>query len=207
MAPVCHTLVCDLGCGSGELSRQLAAEGARVVGVDQSSLLLETARDRDDVGNVTWLVGDATQTRLAPASFDRVVANLMLMDLPNFRAVFEEAHRILKPGGRMAWTILHPCFQSPYSAGLSDDTGTQRSRRVVAYAAQHWRSSQPGTIRGTVGAWHRPIAEYLTGFVEAGFILDRVAEPVIPAAWRLPRERWYHYTLPPLFAVRGIRPP
>ena len=207
IAPVRGSSVCDLGCGSGELSRRLADRGASVTGLDLSPLMVQEARDRDAVGEVTWVIGDATQTRLATESFDAVVASLMLMDLSDFRAVFAEACRILKPGGLMAWTIMHPCFQSPYSAGLPDDTGALVHRRIVTYAAQHWRSTKPGTIRGTVGAWHRPITEYLTGFIESGFTIDQVAEPVIPAAWPLARDRWHHYVLPPLLAVRGIRQP
>jgi hypothetical protein len=77
----------------------------------------------------------------------------------------------LKPDGIMIWVIMHPCFQSPYSHPLGDG-----SRKVLDYKEQFWKSQGTGTIRSTLGAYHRPLSAYLNDFMEAGFSIIRVDE-------------------------------
>ncbi|WP_284645115.1 class I SAM-dependent methyltransferase [Paenibacillus silviterrae] len=163
--------LCDLGCGQGELADRLQRLGARVTGVDYSHAMLDLARKL--TAEVLWVRDDAMTLRtLQDESFDVVVSSIMLMDLPDHEAVFRQSHRILKHGGIMIWLVMHPCFQSPFSHPLDDG-----ARKVYQYAPQFWKSHGTGTLRSTLGAYHRPVAEYLNGFMGAGFALKRVLEP------------------------------
>ncbi len=165
-------LICDLGCGQGELANDLNNLGGKVTGVDFSKKLLEYAQSLTD--QVTWVQGDAMA--LPPSfqneSFDIVVSSLMFMDVADHKAVFNESNRILKPGGVMIWMIMHPCFQSPFCLPLEDG-----SRKVFQYSPQFWKSNGKGTLRSILGSYHRPISQYLNDFMKAGFVLEQTFEP------------------------------
>lgn len=162
--------VCDIGCGQGQLSVRLAETGANVTGVDLSSEQLAYAKASS--GQITWVQDDAMNLSSLPdESFDYAVSSVMLMDVPDHRAVFSAAYRILKPGGSFIWVIMHPCFQSPFSHPLGDG-----GRNVSDYREQFWKSQGQGTIRSTLGAYHRPVSVYINDFMQTGFELIRVDE-------------------------------
>ncbi len=197
--------VLDLGSGPGELARRLAAGGAAVTGVDSSKEMLGIAEGTVPKG--TRLLEEDVQalTKLDNASFDAVVASLMLMDVPDFQAVFGAAARVLVPMGTMLWTITHPCFQSPHSEPIDDGTGMLRHRRINEDSTTWWRSERPGTVRGELGAYHRPLSDYMNAFMASGFDLVHVAEPVAPSGEDLQPDQVSHRTLPRILGVEGRR--
>jgi SAM-dependent methyltransferase len=95
--------VVDLGTGTGVVARELAARGARAVGVDPSpSMLAEAARLAVADGlEVTWRHARAEETGLAGASADVVTSCQAWhwFDRPRAAA---EARRVLRPGGAIA---------------------------------------------------------------------------------------------------------
>jgi ubiquinone/menaquinone biosynthesis C-methylase UbiE len=102
----------DVGCGTGYLSRRLAAvvgpEGA-VLGVDPSGSLLERAR-RLAPRNCSYTLGVAESLDAADGSFDAVATCLMIHHLPaelRGRAV-AEMYRVLRPGGRILLADFRP---------------------------------------------------------------------------------------------------
>lgn len=191
--------ICDVGCGQGELARRLARQGACVTGVDNSGELLSLARTYADSAPIRWVQDDAQRLENVDSNaFDIAVANLMLMDVPDYRAVFRSVHRILKADGVFVWVIMHPVFQSPHSEALEDG-----ARKIVQYDEQWWKSGGKGTIRGTLGAYHRPLAAYVNAFVETGFRLLRMDELTIPREAKLEPGLRCHYHLPPLLGAVG----
>ena len=97
--------VLDLGCGSGTLAIAIAAAPGphQVTGIDGDPEILGIARAKAGAGDVTWVEGMADALPFADASFDRVVTSLLLhhLDPPVKRAALAEAHRVLRPGGRL----------------------------------------------------------------------------------------------------------
>jgi ubiquinone/menaquinone biosynthesis C-methylase UbiE len=139
--------------------------GGVATGVDFSRALLIYAQNLTD--QVNWIQEDAMTLRsLQGESFDIVTSSIMLMDIPDHKAVFEQSCRILKPGGIMVWLVMHPCFQSPFSHPLEDG-----SRKVYQYAPQYWKSHGDGTLRSTLGAYHRPISQHINDFMKTGFVI------------------------------------
>src|SRR5579872_6073798 len=83
--------VCDLACGQGVISRQLAHMGASVVGVDIAEKMLEYARRDEEMEplGIVYLHDDAqTVSSIADATFDGAVCNMSLMDVTDVSATF-----------------------------------------------------------------------------------------------------------------------
>jgi ubiquinone/menaquinone biosynthesis C-methylase UbiE len=97
--------VLDLGCGSGTLAIAIAAEPGdhRVTGIDGDPEILRIARAKPSAEEVELVEGMADALPFEDASFDRVVTSLLLhhLDPPVKRAALKEAHRVLRPGGRL----------------------------------------------------------------------------------------------------------
>jgi 2-polyprenyl-3-methyl-5-hydroxy-6-metoxy-1,4-benzoquinol methylase len=182
LGPLAGVRICDLGCGEGYLARWMAERGGSVVAVDISQRMLEVAQQRTGDPAIQFVCDDAQElTMLTEGSFDLVVSNLALMDIPNLQATYNAVHRVLRPGGRFVFTITHPCFQSPNTSMETDDEGHFVARRLVRYAEEgFWRSGSPDTLRGKVGAYHRTLSTYLNQLLQAGFRLGRLVEPTLP---------------------------
>jgi 2-polyprenyl-3-methyl-5-hydroxy-6-metoxy-1,4-benzoquinol methylase len=102
--------VVDLGCGWGTISFALAREGASVVGVDFAQAAVDICRarqEREALDDLGFLRADARDTGLEAGQWDLVVcADLVEHLIPgDTRAVYREAWRLLRPGGRLViWT-------------------------------------------------------------------------------------------------------
>jgi ubiquinone/menaquinone biosynthesis C-methylase UbiE len=102
--------VVDLGCGHGRPSLWIAQQtGADLVGIDLSPVGIELARRRAaELGlseQVRFQVGNIATTGLPAASCDAAMSLDVLPFVPDKAAVAGEVARILRPGGRFAFTI------------------------------------------------------------------------------------------------------
>ncbi|MHB8596435.1 MAG: class I SAM-dependent methyltransferase [Ktedonobacteraceae bacterium] len=172
--------VCDLACGQGVIARQLAQMGASVVGIDVAVKMLGYARQHEETEplGIVYLHDDAqTLSSIADATFEGVVCNMALVDIPDIDVTCHTVHRILREGGWFAFSITHPCFLTPASTWMNGEDGTVY-REVRGYFTEgFWRSNNPHGVRGQVGAYHRMLSTYLNALVGAGFLLERMVEP------------------------------
>ena len=94
--------ILDAGCGTGRYTSMLAARGATVLGIDLSQAMLS----RTPRG---WFIrGDFRSLSLADATFDLVVSGLAIPDVPHLAPVLCEWARVLKVGGLVVCSTLHP---------------------------------------------------------------------------------------------------
>jgi trans-aconitate methyltransferase len=97
LAPKPGERVLDLGCGTGDLTAQLAASGASVMGVDASNDMITEARRKHP--GLTFSVGDGQELRFE-REFDAVFSNATLHWMPRADDVATGIARALRPGGR-----------------------------------------------------------------------------------------------------------
>lgn len=92
----------DLCCGHGIVAEGLAAAGAEVTALDFSPAMLEMAGQR--VPEATLVAGDASDTGLEGGVWDCVTVGFGILHVPDPAALLAEARRLLKPGGRLAFS-------------------------------------------------------------------------------------------------------
>ena len=90
--------VLDLGCGTGTLTAQIARQGARVIGIDRSPEMIDSAREK--YSELAFEVHDGQDLNYS-AEFDAVFSNAALHWMPRAADVLRGIERALVPGGRM----------------------------------------------------------------------------------------------------------
>jgi ubiquinone/menaquinone biosynthesis C-methylase UbiE len=98
--------VLDLGCGTGDHTREVAklvAPGGNVVGVDFSTNMIAEATLRQSSSSVaaTFEQGDAQSLRFETGTFDACRTERMLCHVPDCEAALREMVRVVRPGGRV----------------------------------------------------------------------------------------------------------
>jgi SAM-dependent methyltransferase len=95
--------VLDLCCGPGFVAGEAAARGARASGLDFSPAMLAEAQTR--FASIAFDHGDAEALPYEDGRFDAVVSNFGIHHVPQPALALAEAHRVLRPGGRFAFSI------------------------------------------------------------------------------------------------------
>ncbi len=99
--PVESQRALDLCCGTGDIAFALARQGAEVIGMDFSQPMLDHATARNSELKVTFLHGDALDTKQPDNHFDLVTIAYGLRNLTSFKGGLREMHRVAKPGGKL----------------------------------------------------------------------------------------------------------
>lgn len=189
-APGRRTL--DLACGEGRVSRELAACGHRVIGVEASPALVEAARAA--APGLEVLEGDATAIPLEDGAVDLVVCSMALVNFDDIDAAVREAARVLEPGGRFCFTTVHP--SNSVKAGES-------------YFAEH-TYEETRTRDGLTMVFtdrHRPLSAFSRAFEGAGLLVEALREPVPGAEHVAMYPRMEQWTRRPAFlAGRAVKP-
>ncbi len=106
--------ILELGCGTGDLTEQLAEFCARVTGIDFSENMIQIAAAR--FSHIDFEVADAESVPFQNNAFDVVVSNYTAHHFARPQKVFEEARRVLKPGGRVAIVMPIQSEQAGFGA-------------------------------------------------------------------------------------------
>jgi arsenite methyltransferase len=100
-------VVLDLGSGGGFdcfLAADKVGSGGKIIGVDMTPEMIEKARKNAEKGgykNVEFRLGEIENLPAADDSVDVIISNCVINLVPNKKRVFEEAFRVLRPGGRV----------------------------------------------------------------------------------------------------------
>ena len=203
IGPASGVRILDAGCGEGYMARELASQGADVLGIDSSANLVQAASalSGTDAASPRFRVADVTGLDDADSSYDLVLCNHLMNDLPDPRGPIAELARVLKPGGRIVILMLHPCF---YNDRVSRSNGDNREV-ASAYFTQR-KVTQQFNVDGIVSpaevtSWHRPLEFYIQALQDAGLWLTDLREPH-PTGEQIRDDPWWQANFPrPLFLL------
>ncbi len=100
--------VFEIGCGTGRHTEKLVAHGADVTALDLSAGMLAVARAKPTLARVRFLEGDVYRIAAPDATYDVVMAALVLEHLPDLPAFFIRVAGWLGKGGRAYFSEIHP---------------------------------------------------------------------------------------------------
>jgi SAM-dependent methyltransferase len=148
----------DAACGTGRHTAYLRDRGHRVIGIDGSEAMLEKARAR--VPEADLKIGSLQALPLDASSVDLAVCALALTHSRDIAPAIAELGRVLRPGGRLVVSDLHPAMV------LLGGTGFFVGADGLA---------------GNVETFHHPHGRYIDAFRRAGLGIESCVEPVIEA--------------------------
>lgn len=171
--------ICDLGCGSSNLTLLLRDYGADVIGVDFSNEVINANRLRHP--DIQWECWDALKLtdKFELGYFDCVMGKTLIdcfMTRPDsvvsMRTLFEQAHAVLKDQGRM---ILLDKMSAEHMVGR----GTSQSVKVDLYKTMTLRNLNkiPKTDDGEAGATGEPASKQMELQVSPGIHNHFVMRP------------------------------
>lgn len=164
--------VLDLCCGGGQTCVALARQGARVTGVDVSSRQLAHARrlaEREGAA-VRLVEAPVSDLSMLPdASFDVALSAYALGYVEDVAGAFREAHRLLRPGGLLAFSWASPLFEC-----------TSLTLENMLLVSRPYYDTAPQTVLDDEGAtveYPRTYGDWLRALVSASFVVTDILEP------------------------------
>lgn len=171
--------ILEVGCGAGQCGRWLRAQGAaEVVGVDVSGRQLQHSRRIDGAAGCTLPVAQADAQRLpfADSVFDVVCSAYGAFPfIPDVRTALKEAARVLRPGGRLVFSVSHPvrwCFP--------DDPGEAGLRARDSYFDRRPYVEEDKRGRALYVEAHHTVGDWVRAVTGAGLLLRDLVEPEWP---------------------------
>ncbi|HWI42730.1 MAG TPA: class I SAM-dependent methyltransferase [Nocardioides sp.] len=189
LGPVAGRDVLEVGSGAGQCSRWVRSQGGRAIGLDLSHRQLQHSRRIDETTGVPVpsVRGTATHLPFADDSFDVVFSSFgALQFVADIGSAVRETARVLRDGGRFAFSITHPTrWMFPDDPGEEGLTATQ----------SYWDRTPYVEIDDETGATsyvehHRTLGDWVGLLAGAGFRITALLEPQWPAGHDRPWGGW-----------------
>jgi SAM-dependent methyltransferase len=188
-------LVLDVGCGCGFLTALLARRAKGAYGIDISREMIQQAKQRFcTFRRVRFAVASVENyARHAGSRFHLCVANMSIITMPRIDPALRAVSALLVDGGRLIFSISHPCFWNSYRGDERVDEFNYFASHPVTAPFRITLDQKPLPVPTTY--FHRPLSVYITAINRAGFQLEDLEEPGPPlkapsqyrTAFRFPR--------------------
>jgi SAM-dependent methyltransferase len=160
--------VLDAACAAGWYSMWLMQQGASVTAIDFSPHMIEMTRRR--VGQTAQIVrADLNEplTFLGNGSMDIVLSSLTLHYLEDWTLPLAEFRRVLEPSGSLVLSVHHP---------FMDFTFFNREDYFLTEMIDDEWDTHKGKVK--VQFYRRPLSGIISPVIEAGFIIEKLLEPM-----------------------------
>jgi SAM-dependent methyltransferase len=167
--------VLDVGCGPGYVSAAAAERGAVPIGLDFSGEMIAIAKQM--FPRIEFREGDAQNLSFPDRTFDRVLANFALLHLTAPERACADACRVLKPGGKFAFTTWARVEENPFVKLVDDAIGAHAEVEVgLPEGPPHYLFEGP--------------EEFRKALVRAGFDGCSMSFKVHTIEWKVPTARF-----------------
>jgi len=190
----------DIGCGEGRVTRDLAARGHHVIGVDLSPTLAGAARAA--VPGDPYLVADAAALPFPNASFDLAVGYNSIQNALELDATIRESSRVLLPDGRLCICMTHPMADAGHFESLEPDAVFILD---TPYLERRWldeTEERDGLTMRFAGPAY-PLQDYARALQEAGFMIELIREPAMIRPEKPQDARWER--IPMFLFLRAVK--
>lgn len=190
LPPVAGLKGVDVGCGEGTNTRAVAERGAKMIGIDASSIFIDYARTHDSSAElgIEYLVASATDLPFSAEEFDFAMSTMCLMDIPDLEKAIAEVYRVVRAGGFLQFSIMHPCFSTPAFKWVHNADGERIAVEAGSYfdekvSIDEWTfTSAPPEISSQfepfrVAHFHRTLTSWISLLLATGFSLEALNEP------------------------------
>jgi ubiquinone/menaquinone biosynthesis C-methylase UbiE len=181
----------DVGCGEGNNTRILARRGAHITAVDIAPSFIAAAGESETAEplGIRYLVASAVELPFADGTFDFLVATMSFMDVPEADRAIAEAHRVLRGGGFLQFSISHPCTDTPMRRLIRDESGRKVALSIAGYFEEthgkinRWLfGAAPPDLKGSLPPFetpyfHHTLSWWVNAIVAAGFRIEQMQEP------------------------------
>ncbi len=178
MQDVSGKVILDIGCGEGGYSRVLAHKRAKMTSVDCSIIAIDYAKQKaaDENLDIAHHIRNSNNLYdIKDNTFDIVLCANMLMDCEDLDGTVKEISRVLKCGGKVFISVLHPCFNGKNIKWSGGDVVPQ----VVVqnyFSPTEWEAPIDGM--GAVVWRHRTLQDYVKVFIKNGLSIIDLNEPI-----------------------------
>lgn len=183
----------DVGCGIGASTKAVAHHFKEIDAIDPSHVSIGLAKKL--VSGIARDIQECSIENFAATTkrrYDVVVANMVLMDVPDLDTFLDSIRRILRPGGRFIYTTTHPFFWPQYY-GYSEEHWFKYLDTAFVRAPFKISADRTNQLQST--HVHRPLSAYFAALKAARLRTDVLLEPTPSPAvearysqpWRFPR--------------------
>ncbi len=209
-------IILDVACGEGAVARHLARCGAKVTGIDISKMLdYAIVKEKEEMLGIDYqkLNAEELQKKFGEAVFDKVVCNMALMDIADYKTTLKQISRVLKDDGIFVFSITHPAFVFPSCRGIIVPNDSERNEDRIRFIIDYF-DERPSIISDF--SWlpapflqfHRPISSYVNVLVKNHFVIVEMSEPQVSKdlVERFPREAyWDDERRPEFLFVKAVK--
>lgn len=178
--------VADVGCGTGRHAVWLADGGAQVDAYDASPGMMAKARQK------LAKHGVRLHKHVLPAplpvadeTYDVVLFALVADHLADLEGTFRDLRRVLKPGGMLIFTVLHPAMN------------------LLGVTARFWDPESGDEVR--VAAFEHTYADYLMAVLKTGLVIEEIVERRVDQALAAKTPRAEKYVGWPMVLAMRLR--
>jgi SAM-dependent methyltransferase len=173
--------ILDAGCGSGWYCEHYLQQGSSVTAIDLNAefVALTKARVQSFIpdGKAKVLQGDLGQGLGFPdSSFDLIVSPLVMHYLKDWTLTLSEFYRVLKPDGSFVFSTHHP--------SMTRELFKLENYFETVLIEDDWKI-------GKVYYYHRAFTDISKSLFEAGFVIERVLEPLPQEAFKEADPKWF----------------